>query len=50
MGNIDSEVEYSQFYKTSTHKKLFSGVITTVDGQKYFIAFASAKKSHENQS
>ncbi|MEW4354614.1 type III toxin-antitoxin system ToxN/AbiQ family toxin [Streptococcus pneumoniae] len=46
--NIDSEVEYSSSYKTATHPKVFLGIITTVNNQKYFIPFTSAKKSHEN--
>lgn len=45
---IDSEVEYSNSYKIATHKKLFLGIITTVEGHQYFIPFTSAKKSHVN--
>lgn len=46
--NIDSEVEYSSSYRTATHQKVFLGIITTVGGQKYFVPFTSAKRSHEN--
>ncbi|HEM6281920.1 TPA: type III toxin-antitoxin system ToxN/AbiQ family toxin [Streptococcus suis] len=45
---LDSEVEYSSLYKSSAYKKVFLGIITTVDNQKYFIPFTSAKRSHEN--
>ena len=46
LNNIDSEVEYSELYKTAAHQKVFLGIITAVNGQKYFIPFTSAKRQH----
>lgn len=44
--NIDNEVEYSSDYRTSSAEKVFLGIITDVDGQKYFIPLTSAKAKH----
>lgn len=48
LNTLDSEVEYSESYRTASHQKVFLGIITTVDGQKYFIPFTSAKARHKN--
>ena len=44
--NIDNEVEYSSKYKTSSQEKLFLGIITDDNNQKYFIPLTSAKSRH----
>lgn len=48
LNSIDSEVEYSSTYKTSSQEKLFLGIITDVNNQKYFIPLTSAKRQHAN--
>lgn len=48
--NIDNEVEYSSNYRTSSAEKVFLGIITDVNGQKYFIPLTSAKAKHTSDT